>query len=115
MLSYEVIVSIYKNITRFYAKCQNDYATPKFLWGGGGGEEDRLLVSSAAGTKAGRQEKRAAPPPSLGPGTGSISKKHEINRTGFALETAILIRISVHSLYSHLQMVYLYFLLLMFS
>ncbi|RGD69675.1 hypothetical protein DXD79_01380 [Hungatella hathewayi] len=59
MLSYEVFVSIYKNITRFYAKCQNDYATPKFLWGGGGGEEDRLLVSSAAGTKAGRQEKRA--------------------------------------------------------
>ena len=56
MLSYEVFVSIYKNITRFYAKCQNDYATPKFLRGGGGGEEDRLLVSSAAGTKAGRQE-----------------------------------------------------------
>ena len=75
----------------------------------------QALVSSAAGTKAGRQKKRAAPPPSLGPGTGSISKKHEINRTGFALETAILIRISVHSLYSHLQMVYLYFLLLMFS
>ena len=75
----------------------------------------QALVSSAAGTKAGRQEKRTAPPPSLGPGTGSISKKHEINRTGFALETAILIRISVHSLYSHLQMVYLYFLLLKFS
>ena len=75
----------------------------------------QALVSSAAGTKAGRQEKRAASPPSLEPGTGSISKKHEINRTGFALETAILIRISVHSLYSHLQMVYLYFLLLMFS
>ena len=32
MLSYEVFVSIYKNITRFYAKCQNDYATPKCLW-----------------------------------------------------------------------------------
>ncbi len=59
MLSYEVFVSIYKNITRFYAKCQNDYATPKCLRGGGGGEEGRLLVSSAAGTKAGRQEKRA--------------------------------------------------------
>lgn len=75
----------------------------------------QVLVSPVAGTKAGKQDKRAAPPPSLGPGTGSISKKHEINRTGFALETAILIRISVHSLYSHLQMVYLYFLLLKFS
>lgn len=51
----------------------------------------------------------------LGLGTGSISKKQEINRTEFVLETVILIRISVHSLYSHLQMAYLYFLLLMFS
>ena len=57
----------------------------------------------------------SASPPSLGLGTGSISKKQEINRTEFVLETVILIRISVHSLYSHLQMAYLYFLLLMFS
>ena len=42
MLSYEVFVSIYKNITRFYAKCQNDYATPKFLWEGRR-EEGRAL------------------------------------------------------------------------